>query len=137
MHLPTLSRMCASWIRSTFRSMNPTETFWRPTFTPNKRPCLGIFGFYVYISTVLGGLTCVFVLAIKDRGSNGGIRPTRSPLSLCLLLHFFISLVLVPVNSLVWYVPSFRYTRGLGWRIHCGVEVTESSTNKQHIIIST
>ena len=25
-----------------------------------------------------------------------------------------------------------RYTRGLGWRMHCGVEVTESSTNKQH-----
>jgi hypothetical protein len=38
-------------------------------------------------------------------------------------------------DSLVWYVPSLRYTSGLGWRIHCGVEVTESSTNKQHIII--
>jgi hypothetical protein len=25
-----------------------------------------------------------------------------------------------------------RYTRGLGWRMHCGVVVTESSTNKQH-----
>ena len=26
-----------------------------------------------------------------------------------------------------------RYrTRGLGWRMHCGVAVTESSTNKQH-----
>ena len=49
--------------------------------------------------------------------------------------YFFISLVLGPRNSLVWYVPSLRYTRGLGWRIHCGVEVTESSTNKQHIII--
>jgi hypothetical protein len=22
-------------------------------------------------------------------------------------------------------------SRGFGWRIHCGVEVTESSTNKQ------
>ena len=50
--------------------------------------------------------------------------------------YFFISLVLVPLNSLVWYVPSLRYARGLGWRIHCGVEVTESSTNKQHIIIT-
>jgi hypothetical protein len=48
----------------------------------------------------------------------------------------FISLVLGPLNSLVWYVPSLRYTRGLGWRIHCGVEVTESSTNKQNIIIT-
>jgi hypothetical protein len=28
--------------------------------------------------------------------------------------------------------PSLRYTRGLGWRMHCGAEVTESSTNKQH-----
>ena len=44
----------------------------------------------------------------------------------------FISLVLGPQNSLVWYVPSLRYTRGLDWCIHCGVEVTESSTNKQH-----
>ena len=55
--------------------------------------------------------------------------------------YFFISLVLGPLNSLVWYVPSLRYTRGLGWRIHCGVEVTESSydssTNKQHISIET
>ena len=33
---------------------------------------------------------------------------------------------------MVWYVPSLRYTRGLGWRMHCGAEVTESSTNKQH-----
>jgi hypothetical protein len=42
--------------------------------------------------------------------------------------------VLGPLNSLVWYVPSLRYTRGLGWRMHCGAEVTESSTNKQHHI---
>jgi hypothetical protein len=46
--------------------------------------------------------------------------------------YFFIPLVLGPLNSLVWYVPSLRYTRGLGWRMHCGAEVTESSTNKQH-----
>jgi hypothetical protein len=46
--------------------------------------------------------------------------------------HFFIPLVLGPLNSLVWYVSSLRYTRGLGWRMHCGAEVTESSTNKQH-----
>jgi hypothetical protein len=53
--------------------------------------------------------------------------------------------VLSPLNSLdddlllflqkqnlnIWYVPFLRYTRGLGWRMHCGVEVTESSTNKQ------
>jgi hypothetical protein len=35
---------------------------------------------------------------------------------------------------LLMYEPSLMYTRGLGWRIHCGVEVTESSTNKQHMI---
>jgi hypothetical protein len=46
--------------------------------------------------------------------------------------YFFISLVLAPLNSLIWYVPSLRYTCGLGWSIHCGVEVTELSTNKQH-----
>jgi hypothetical protein len=45
--------------------------------------------------------------------------------------YFFISLVLGPLNSLVWYVPSLRHTCGLSWRIHCGVEVPESSTNKQ------
>jgi hypothetical protein len=49
--------------------------------------------------------------------------------------YFFIPLVLGRLNSLVWYVPSLRYTRGLGWRMHCSVEVTESSTNKQHHII--
>jgi hypothetical protein len=25
-----------------------------------------------------------------------------------------------------------HHPRGFGWRIYCGVEVTESSTNKQH-----
>ena len=50
--------------------------------------------------------------------------------------YFFISLVLDPLNSLVWYVSSLRYTRGLGWRMHCGAEVTESSTNRQHHFIS-
>ena len=28
-----------------------------------------------------------------------------------------------------------RYTRCLGWRMHCGAEVTESSTNKQHHLL--
>jgi hypothetical protein len=46
--------------------------------------------------------------------------------------YFLIPLVLGPLISLVWYVPSLRYTRGLGWRMHCGAEVTESITNKQH-----
>jgi hypothetical protein len=46
-------------------------------------------------------------------------------------------LVLGPLNSLVWYVPSLKYTRGLGWRMHCGVDVTESSTNKQHHLSTT
>jgi len=45
----------------------------------------------------------------------------------------FQSLVLGPLNSLLWYVPSLRYTRGLGWSIHCGAEVTGSNTNKQHL----
>ena len=40
------------------------------------------------------------------------------------------------LNSLVWYVPSLRYTRGLGWRMHCGAEATESSTNKHHHLSS-
>ncbi len=46
--------------------------------------------------------------------------------------YFFIPLVIGPLNSLVWYVPSLRYTNCLDWHIHCGAEVTESSTNKQH-----
>ena len=49
--------------------------------------------------------------------------------------YFAIPLVLGPLNSLVWYVPSLRYTRGLGWCMHCGAEVTESSTNKQHYLL--
>ena len=46
--------------------------------------------------------------------------------------YFFIPLVLGPLNSLLWYVPSLSYTRGLGWLMHCGAEVTESSNNKHH-----
>ena len=46
----------------------------------------------------------------------------------------FHTLVLGPLNSLEWYVPSLRHTHCLGWRMHYGVEVTESSTNKQHHI---
>jgi hypothetical protein len=68
---------------------------------------------------------CVESVAGKLSRSEQG-RPQTGP------SYFFISLVLGPLNSLVWYVPSLRYTRGRGWRIHCGVEVTESSTNKQH-----
>jgi hypothetical protein len=60
---------------------------------------------------------------------GGGVRSGQERLGPS---YFFISLVLGPLNRLVWYVPSLRYTRGLGWRIHCGVEVTESSTSKQH-----
>ena len=60
-------------------------------------------------------------------GSGPGVART------ILLFHTISSnLVLGPLNSVVWYVPSLRYTRGLGCRMHCGVEVTESSTNKQH-----
>ena len=46
--------------------------------------------------------------------------------------YFFIALVLGPLNSLVWYVPSFRYTRGLGWRIHCGV-LPINNTYQEHL----
>jgi hypothetical protein len=44
--------------------------------------------------------------------------------------YFFISLV-----SLCSARPPkqpFFFSRGLGWRMHLGVEVTELSTNKQH-----
>ena len=58
---------------------------------------------------------------------GGGVRSGPGAARTILL---FIPLVLGPLNSLVWYVPSLRYTRG--WRMHCGAEVTESSTNKQH-----
>ncbi len=64
---------------------------------------------------------------------GGGVRMGQERLGPS---YFFIPLVLGPLNSLVRYVPSLRYTRGLGWRMHCGVEVTESSTTKQHHLIS-
>jgi hypothetical protein len=77
-----------------------------------------------------------------DRGGGGGDRVDEDiRYSITVLLFILgsnlggVGPVRGPLNSLVWYVPSLRYTRGLGWRIHCGVEVTESSTNKQHIII--
>jgi hypothetical protein len=44
--------------------------------------------------------------------------------------YVFIPLVLGPLNSL-------KTSRGYGWRIHYGVEVTELSTNKQHTLSET
>ena len=32
------------------------------------------------------------------------------------------------------YLHTNTQPRGFGWRIHCGVEVTELSTNKQHTL---
>jgi len=80
------------------------------------RYSLGEVFLHLILGSSLGGVGPV-------RGLRGGGRA-----------YFFISLVLGPLNSLVWYVPSLRYTSCLGWRMHCGVEVTESrsSTNKQH-----
>jgi hypothetical protein len=82
---------------------------------------------------LFGGVVLLFILGSNFGGvgpggvfggekEGGGVGPS----------YFFISLVIGPLNSIVWYVPSSRCTRGLGWRIHCSVEVTESSTNKQH-----
>jgi hypothetical protein len=33
-------------------------------------------------------------------------------------------------------IQQHAISRGFGWRIHCGVKVTESSTNKQHSLYS-
>ena len=41
-----------------------------------------------------------------------------------------LTLVLWPVLNRMH--SSCTTSRGFGWRIHCGVEVTESSTNQQH-----
>ena len=60
---------------------------------------------------------------------GGGVRSGPRAARTILLFH---TISAGPLNSLVWYVPSLRYTRGLGWRMHCGAEVPESSTNKQH-----
>ena len=48
--------------------------------------------------------------------------------------YFFRSLVLGPLNSLVWYVPSLRYTRGLGWRMHCGVLLNRVPINNISLV---
>ena len=37
-------------------------------------------------------------------------------------------------GSETWNLKQAFEPRGFGWRIHCGVEVTVSSTNKQHTL---
>ena len=65
-----------------------------------------------------------------SRGAITASRP-RVPASVILARpHPSQQTVYLPCSR--WYVPSLRYTHGLGWRMHCGAEVTESSTNKQH-----
>jgi hypothetical protein len=66
----------------------------------------------------LGGVVLLFIL-----GSKPGVART-------ILLFHIISAR--PSKQPRMVRAFLRYTRGLGWRIHCGVEVTESSTNKQH-----
>ena len=39
-----------------------------------------------------------------------------------------------PENVHIQTHTSCTQSRGFGWRIHCGVEVTESSTNTQHTL---
>jgi hypothetical protein len=40
----------------------------------------------------------------------------------------------VPLGQRQHTQTSNTQPRGLGWRIHCGVKVTELSTNKQHTL---
>jgi hypothetical protein len=70
---------------------------------------------------------------LRGEEERGGVRSGPEAARTILLFHIIITR---PLNSLVWYVPSLRYTRGLGWRIHCGAEVTESITNKQHHLLT-
>ena len=63
---------------------------------------------------------------------GGGVRSGPGAARTILLFHTISDM---PPKQPRMYVPSLRYTRGLGWRmhsVHCGVEVTETSTNKQH-----
>ncbi len=53
---------------------------------------------------------------------------TRTLIGMVLL---FLALLFLLVLVLMVLVPE---PRGSGWRIHCGVEVTESSTNIQHTL---
>ncbi len=46
--------------------------------------------------------------------------------------HSHLHLQHVRASAVSVAFPETQDTRGLGWRMYCGVEVTESSTNKQH-----
>jgi hypothetical protein len=69
-------------------------------------------------------LRCFF-----EGGGGGGVseRETREGLSLSLSVSLYQSLS-ITLSSL------FLSSCGFGWRIHCGAEVTESSTNNQHTL---
>jgi hypothetical protein len=74
------------------------------------------------------------VLVCRGRTVWGGssLHCVRSGPGAARTILLFHTISARPPKHLAWYVPFLRYTRGLGWRIHCGVEVTESSTNKHH-----
>jgi hypothetical protein len=81
---------------------------------------------------------------MSGEGAEGSIREWMrgrwKGCSCCLCCTRSVSFSFFPFQVLICalpeadrlILPSLRYTRGLGWRMHCGVEVTESSTNKQH-----
>ena len=76
---------------------------------------------------------CPFIVLAETKPNGVGLLVGWISCGLLGPSYFFIPLVLGPLNSLVWYVPSLRYTHGLGWRMHHCAEVTESSTNKKHL----
>jgi hypothetical protein len=95
---------------------------------------------YCHVLQLQNTICWVFGGEKEGGGVMSGPGAARTILLFYVISVFFVSARtnkrhhhLGPLNSLLWYVPSQRYTRGLGWRMHCGVEVTESSTNKQHI----
>jgi ankyrin repeat protein len=89
-----------------------------------------------HTETVLSLVACdTDASAANNRGETPlhvAARQDDTEMIWTLLRECCVEAVGLNLNSLVWYVPSLRYTRGLGWRMHCGVEVTESSANKQH-----
>ncbi len=57
-------------------------------------------------------------------------------IALCPLSHAHIYIYTSTHQTYHTHTHITHITRGLGWRIHCGVEVTESSTIKQHISLT-
>jgi hypothetical protein len=93
---------------------------------PCLRLCLGPTQFPPHCTIP----SCILSTLLSTKCRANRLLPRSTPVGIGTATTRFVSHAEAPYST----VHNPTQSRGFGWRIHCGVEVTESSTNKQHTL---